>query len=586
MKNVIMLLIDSFSYDICGDIRYGKSATEFLDSIKEKCLFAKNLYSQGPYTEAGLKALLCSCNTMDNGGYLQRFGNVDSFFLNPFKEKGYEIFHSYEQLFLYGDNIKNKIDNVIYIDLFDYRLQWEARIPFYIKKYKEDSISKYDIDNCIVAYDVIFSILIEQYCKYGKYQEKVDRFQFVHDIMPSNLNEISSLILEEFEKYKKDKKVYVMQVIKEAKEHNLYKKINIKNKVKISENVLEKVLINNAKFLKNSKRKYAILNKNCRFSIKKILESYFSDKIYFSNAISRWNRYVDYNDFINKQKDMFIPSMGKQILFMEECIKNKWDRTRPFFFEMHFEEAHYYNTFLSYDLEDMNILQEEIDTLSKDLKKINNYYPGMLQYRQSIVYVDYWISKLFKFLESSQLLDDTVVLITADHGSSYCYEPIRDEYRVTNCHTANYHIPMYIYNKDTKGIEIEGYHTSMDVIPTLLNVVGIEKPRDFKGESMLSSQIYPQICHSEYLGSGIPDIVGRPIQYSVRNKNYLVSYYVKASDAFEKGEVKAVYDLAKDPQELNNIKDTVSFDEIEDLIKHLNNRHLEINRQFLEYHKN
>ena len=49
------------------------------------------MYSEAPYTEAALMSLLGSVDTMDNGGYMERFKNTKSVF-EVFKEHKYSTF--------------------------------------------------------------------------------------------------------------------------------------------------------------------------------------------------------------------------------------------------------------------------------------------------------------------------------------------------------------------------------------------------------------------------------------------------------------------------------------------------------------
>lgn len=584
MKNVIILIVDSLCYDIVRDKRYGESATKFLDSIEEECITATHLYSQGPFTESGLIPLLCSCNTMDKGGYLGRFSDVDNFFTFPFKEAGYEVYHSYYQLFMYSQKIRDSIDHKIYIDIFDYRMQWEARTSFYIEKYNSGKFSKYDMKNCITEYDTIFSLMLEQYCDENDENWDGEKYDLIRDILPENIDYIRSIIRDESQLFYVDRESYIECVLKEGKEHRLYKELQINNKVKINDDNLHRIVREKKRFFDKSKAKAFFDNKNLKISVGNLMHSVLSDdRLYLSNAIARYGKYKDYVDFIEKQKRMYVPSMGKQILYMIDRIQNRDNSSNsPFLFEMHFEEPHYFNTFISYDIDEYSTIRDEIDYLEKDLNSINNRFDGILQYRQSVVYADYWIKYLFSFLEKTKLIDDTVVLITADHGSSYCYEPIRNELRVANCHTANYHIPMYIYDKSINGETIEGYYTSKDVIPTLLDVVGIHSQEFPTKNSMRGKHTQPTICHSEYLGTGFPDYVVRPIQYSVRNQKYLLSYFVKASDDFDKGIITAIYDLVSDPGELKNLKDSLDVEDVKDLLEYIESRHNDIQNQYKE----
>jgi arylsulfatase A-like enzyme len=198
-----------------------------------------------------------------------------------------------------------------------------------------------------------------------------------------------------------------------------------------------------------------------------------------------------------------------------------------------------------------------------------------------MVYVDFWIKKMFEKMKDTGMLDNTVVLITADHGSSYCYEPLRNERLVTNSHSANYHIPMFLYDSSYGKKVIKGYYNSKDVIPTLLEICGLKKPGGFTGVSMLDDKKNPMMCDSEYMGTGCPDIRLRPIQYVARNQKYVISYEVKASEEFENGILKEVYDISIDKDECNNLIKHIDSLEIQDLLQFLKKRHERIHDEYI-----
>ena len=89
MKNVVFITIDSFLFSKIGTTRYGSSPTPFLDKLIPQSVFAKNLYSQGPYTEAGNKALLTGSDSLMHGGYMHNLNESNDIYLDVFKGNGY-----------------------------------------------------------------------------------------------------------------------------------------------------------------------------------------------------------------------------------------------------------------------------------------------------------------------------------------------------------------------------------------------------------------------------------------------------------------------------------------------------------------
>ena len=102
-------------------------------------------------------------------------------------------------------------------------------------------------------------------------------------------------------------------------------------------------------------------------------------------------------------------------------------------------------------------------------------------------------------MEQSGKDKDTIILLVADHGSSYTFYPLRDTV-TNNFHDENYHIPMIIWDKDmaadTKGV-YEGLYTSADVFPTLLDIAGLPAEPMFKGTSVIGNPGGREVAISE-----------------------------------------------------------------------------------------
>lgn len=586
MKNVVLLVVDSFCNDIIGESKYGKSATPFLDGLKEKCVYAENLYSQGPYTEAGLKGLLCGQNVMDEGGYMYRFNNISNFIFDPFYDAGYEIYNAYYPGQLYGEKISKKISHKYYTQGFDYRGYWMFRIQYYIDISARRALTREEKEELVNMYQILFACMEDFYGGADSSMEAENTYYFIRGRIDNfDMHESARIIREQKKMFLENQEKYVLRVLEEGKNHILFSMKQLPFTEPIENRALERIWREERGFWRKCAGKAFLTNvKNSSPNVGKLVASLKSEnKYYFYNWIYRLNSARDYKKFLTKKEIIPIPSMGKQVQFMLRTLgERSGDPDKPFLYMLHVEEAHYFNTFLSYDVDDYELLKEETELLKADLKGVNGNYRGYLQYRQAMVYIDHWIKKLFEGLEKQGISEDTIVLITADHGSSYCYEPLRDERLVTNSHTANYHIPMFLYDSDTAPRSIRGFYTSKDVIPTLLEVCGIEKVPGFKGISMLSDRGEPSVCNSEYLGTGCPDIRMRPIQYVVRNKKYVISYEAKAGDEFEQGRIKEIYDREKDEDETVNLIEHVDRKEINDLVSFLEDRHREIHGEYLE----
>ena len=112
--------------------------------------------------------------------------------------------------------------------------------------------------------------------------------------------------------------------------------------------------------------------------------------------------------------------------------------------------------FFSYDTTNREILDKEFDNINKYLDSIDKKYKGSITSDLSINYCDYIIENIFKKLEELNQLDNTCVVITADHGFSFRICPVREAYVNTN-YKENYNVPFLIYSKDLKTKKINGF---------------------------------------------------------------------------------------------------------------------------------
>ena len=138
-------------------------------------------------------------------------------------------------------------------------------------------------------------------------------------------------------------------------------------------------------------------------------------------------------------------------------------------------------------------------------------------------------------LEKRGLLDNTNIVLVSDHGTSYSFDPVRT--RVVNTfHKENYNIPLLVWGKnisrDMAGI-YEDVYCSDDVLPTLCDILDIEKPSAFTGKSILKNESAREYVITEYMGPGVPDMLNREAWLSCRTKNYVIAYKHKLDGKFD-----------------------------------------------------
>ena len=88
--------------------------------------------------------------------------------------------------------------------------------------------------------------------------------------------------------------------------------------------------------------------------------------------------------------------------------------------------------------------------------------------------VDKNLGRILKVLKEK----DGVAIITADHGN--CEYMIDEEGNVVTSHSTN-PVPVFLFNKDVK---LRTGGALCDLSPTILKIMGIEKPKLMTGESL------------------------------------------------------------------------------------------------------
>jgi arylsulfatase A-like enzyme len=187
---------------------------------------------------------------------------------------------------------------------------------------------------------------------------------------------------------------------------------------------------------------------------------------------------------------------------------------------------------------------ERPSTLAADLTHITSQYDG------AIAYMDAEIKRLLDGLKQAGLYDNTLVIVTSDHG-----EAIGE--RSALGHPASVHqelvrVPLLIkYPRSTgvaEGRQVDSPVNSVDVLPTVLDVAGIRLTPDHQGESLRTlNPAEDRVVFSESFPDNLSqlrrrtDVVQRAIYQG--NRKLIVSSTGQAE----------LYNLSQDPTETRNL---------------------------------
>ena len=239
------------------------------------------------------------------------------------------------------------------------------------------------------------------------------------------------------------------------------------------------------------------------------------------------------------------PSFLRYYEHFSEWLEKK-DTDKPFFCMMHVSDLHTPEIFFSIDSMNLKEVEQELDIMNDYIDTLPHNLKGNIIYLLSMRFVDYCVERIIKDFSNTNYYKDTIIMLSADHGSSFRLWPLREQV-VNNLHSENYNIPFIIYNCQNSYANTNFYSTK-DMMKTVLEILNI--PNDLPGKDV-SVNTNSNYMITEYLGSGCPDIYRREIQLAYRDKSY--SIYTKHFIDSEDISVFAIYDKSNNYFELNNI---------------------------------
>jgi arylsulfatase A-like enzyme len=146
-------------------------------------------------------------------------------------------------------------------------------------------------------------------------------------------------------------------------------------------------------------------------------------------------------------------------------------------------------------------------------------------YEAELSYIDRELGRLLDAL--TQRPEPTYVILTADHSTVFHPNPESRKYHYGyDLYSATLHVPLIVHGPGIKPGRVEDVVSTMDVAPTILDLLRIPEPAQFNGTSLTPELLLGQhdprriLFHEYYL----PEFVLRgkdPLQIvSVRNDHY------------------------------------------------------------------
>ena len=229
------------------------------------------------------------------------------------------------------------------------------------------------------------------------------------------------------------------------------------------------------------------------------------------------------------------------------------DDQRPFFSWVHFYDPHtpyeppepYRSRFGAARARDLNVGENaSAGTQARRLREWINEQNAL--YDGEIAFADSQIGRLLAWLDDQALADDTVVVVVGDHGEALgSHGEIEHGYYVYD-YAVRVPFVIRLPDGDFSGVRVHQQVRTIDLLPTVLDLVGVEGPAKVHGESLLPlmndpDRKGPRFAFSESMAPSLQ--YGWSTLYSLRTSDF----------KFIEAPRSELYDLREDPGESTNV---------------------------------
>ena len=190
-------------------------------------------------------------------------------------------------------------------------------------------------------------------------------------------------------------------------------------------------------------------------------------------------------------------------------------------------------------------------TFTMDAEMTTNLIHG---YYACVSYIDQQIGNVLQALEDLELSDNTIVIITSDHGFS-----LSDHNRWSkhNLFKVENHVPLFVR---VPGLSNSGKSDSfvelIDLYPTICDLLGFEKPDQLEGRSLVEN-------------IKDPNLISRTNAFSryTNGDMYISDNYAYSEWKYsEEGNIvgRMLYDMKNDPLQMKNLSHLAKYESLMD----------------------
>jgi len=273
-----------------------------------------------------------------------------------------------------------------------------------------------------------------------------------------------------------------------------------------------------------------------------------------------WNRGWDtFYDSMEDEVTDEVPFIEASVINnkVRAWLSNQKGKEKPFFLWVHYMDVHEpyipKREYLELIDPSININEDNMFALFKNVllkRDVSNKETVELLrklYLAGVRKTDDSVKELFDILQRANILDETVVIFTSDHGDEFgehgglshdgkMYSELVD-------------VPLIIFDPPlSKGMTCDKLVSTLDVSPTILHLFGLDPVSKFQGCSLLPVEDYPSkgVYGESVEKHGEKEKGDEKPVYFYRQGDIKIIYR-EGNDTWE------MYDLKEDPKEQNNL---------------------------------
>ncbi|MFH1878196.1 MAG: sulfatase [Candidatus Omnitrophota bacterium] len=523
IKNIIFLTVDSMRYDRlpCGG--YPIRTTPTIESLMKNGISCSNAFTHSHPTQFSFPSIFTSTLPLDFGGYDAGIKERPVTLAQVLKNNGYRTAAFSTSIFLsrfFG--YERGFDE--FYEIFDIKLFWETLAGIYCQYYKRLKENKTIEENEFrgitkTILNGLFRYALP-FCEEKRGELLLGKLQYDKRVYRHNFQLLRKLLQEKLNQLDAEPHGYLLECLDQISYKDLYTFVGLP---------------------KNTAKKARAL---CDSAIRKVLRM-------FSVQVSGGGSNINAE-------------------YLKKAITN-WignNSGKPFYLWAHFLDVH-----------DLNCISGKVGfppgyrEVHAGRVRLGRKYHGNFQYDLALRYVDENIRGIVGFLKDNELLNETLIVISSDHGAHNAGRPNRvfSHIPVGEGYEEVLKIPMIFHNANFKQHVTRNLCTTLDIAPTILDLAGIGPVNEFMGHSVCSSAAEERtyiIC--ENLSSGPCDLERKPINIAVRTKQYKYIFreFCDRRETVPRG-LRELYDLNGDPEEKNNISGVKAYDEIEKYLENI-----------------